>query len=174
MRGSLTGILYSTYPDLSRGISVATTPNLMVSDIQRCPNTRRRDSCSHMVLLPELSDQRTTILVERSDSRRIILSVSRKSQVNFQLSFVSSSASSTTPSASGEHVPCCQAVGLSSTIPVCCFPIRRWRESWISIENSDIPTNQEIVPHFLDRHCADPLMRDLQWILLTSVTNYFD
>lgn len=36
------------------------------------------------------------------------------------------------------------------------------------------PINQEIVPHFLDRHCADPLMRDLRLILLISVTIHFD
>jgi hypothetical protein len=48
-------------------ISVAMTPKLMVSDVQRCPNNRRRDS--HMVLFPKLSDRETTGLVERSDSR---------------------------------------------------------------------------------------------------------
>lgn len=39
--------------------------------------------------------------------------------------------------------------------------------------NSDFH-QPRLVPHFLDRHCADPLMRDLRSILLISVTIHYN
>jgi hypothetical protein len=40
--------------------------------------------------------------------------------------------------------------------------------------SEQMQSNQEIVPHSVDQHCEDMLVRDLVWVLLISVTRSGD